>query len=129
MTSEYKVTKGLVFRTRSFDDSNPRAARKGRKPLHPLLSENIETFEEEIVRRKSWHTEELKGTPLNLGRNGHTAPLVIITSPDRDRHEGRENGEPEEKEVEINSETHKNCEEKGRRPSLVSRNLKKIFKK
>ena len=126
MTSEYKVTKGWVFRTRSFDDSNPRAARKGRKPLHPLLSENIE---EEIVRRNSWHTEELKGTPLNLGRNGHTAPLVIITSPDRDRHEGIENGEPEEKNVEIISETDKNCEVKQRRPSLVSRNLMKIFKK
>ena len=57
------------FRTLSFDDSNPRAARKGRKPLKPIPKDSLQKslLDPEDSRRRSWHSEEISTYFLDFG--------------------------------------------------------------
>ena len=76
------------FRTLSFDDSNPCAARKGREPLNPINKDSLQKslLDPEDSRRRSWHSEEISTYFLDVGisskgRITHVAPIVIITIP------------------------------------------------
>ena len=74
------------FRTLSFDDSNPRAARKGRKPLNPTHKDSLQKslLDPADDRRRSWHSEEISTYFLDFGISSkgkitHVAPIVIIS--------------------------------------------------
>jgi len=69
-------------RTHSFDDSNPRAARKGRSAAASLRSSLLDL--DMASRRRSWHSEEISSYFLDFGtrtKQSHVAPIVIVTQP------------------------------------------------
>jgi len=111
-------------RTHSFDDSNPRAARKGRSATSSLRGSLLDL--DLASRRRSWHSEELSSLFLDFGargKTGHVAPIVIVTQPVvESRKPGRELLDPPYRHY-----IHE--KKKERRPSIVSRNFRKMFGK
>ena len=78
-----------LFRTQSFDDSDPRSARKGRKPLKETDNENDpvqkDLLDPDVGSRRSWHSDEISKN-INFGTSSkkskvHIAPIVIISAP------------------------------------------------
>ena len=122
----------FFFRTLSFDDSNPRAARKGRKPLNIKHKDSLQKslLDPDDGRRRSWHNEEIGTYFLDFGisskgRISHVAPIVIISIP-----------VVEVKPPPISPTTidppykhYIHETKKERRPSIVKRNFRKIFGK
>lgn len=128
-----KRRKSKVFeRTLSFDDSNPRAARKGRKPLHPTHQDSLQKslLDPEDDRRRSWHSEEISTYFLDFGISSkgkitHVAPIVIISIP------VIEVKPPPISPTTIDPPYKHYIHEtkKERRPSIVRRNFRKLFGK
>ena len=122
----------LYFRTLSFDDSNPRAARKGRKPRNPTPKDSLQKslLDPEYERRRSWHNEEISTYFVDFGissagRKTHIAPIVIISTPvveARPPSTTPTNIDPPYKHYIHHTK-------KERRPSIVRRNFRKIFGK
>ena len=122
----------LYFRTLSFDDSNPRAARKGRKPRIPTSKDSLQKslLDPEYERRRSWHNEEISTYFVDFGissagRKTHIAPIVIISTPvveARPPSTTPTNIDPPYKHYIHHTK-------KERRPSIVRRNFRKIFGK
>ena len=114
----------------SFDDSNPRAARKGREPLNPIKNDSLQKslLDPEDGRRRSWHSEEISTYFLDPGisskiRAAHIAPIVIISSPCVEVPPISPGPiDPPYKHYIHNTK-------KERRPSIVKRNFRKIFGK
>jgi len=120
-------------RTLSFDDSNPRAARKGRKPFNNVPKDSLQNsfLDPEGGRRRSWHSEEIPtyfldfGVFPSKGRIVHVAPIVIVTTPIIDVRP------PPITPTSIDPPYQHYIHEvkKERRPSIVRRNFRKIFGK
>jgi len=120
-------------RTLSFDDSNPRAARKGRKPLNNVPKDSLHQslLDQECGRRRSWHNEDIPAYFLDFGvlpgksRIVHVAPIVIVTTP------VLEVKPPPIMPTSIDPPYQHYIHEvkKERRPSIVRRNFRKIFGK
>ena len=122
----------VYFRTLSFDDSNPRAARKGRKPLNPTHKDSLQKslLDPEDSWRRSWHSEEISTYFLDFGISSkgkitHVAPIVIISIP------VIEVKPPPISPTDIDPPYKHYIHEtkKERRPSIVRRNFRKIFGK
>ena len=114
----------------SFDDRNPRAARKGREPLNPIKNGSLQKslLDPEDGRRRSWHSEEISTYFLDPGisskiRAAHIAPIVIISSPCVEVPPISPGPiDPPYKHYIHNTK-------KEKRPSIVKRNFRKIFGK
>ena len=135
----------LICRTHSFDDSNPRAARKGRKAVNNSVKNDL--LEPDVGRRRSWHShsEEIRTNTSDFGTSGkrknvHIAPIVIVATPVIEENptsisvnqidpvsEKKSATNPNSPDLPYNHYIHQNKKE--RRPSIVKRNFKKIFGK
>ena len=137
-SSRVVVTILDTFRTHSFDDSNPRAARNGRQPVQ---SDNNFV---QGGRRRSWHNEQSTNFSTIFDTSDrkspvHIAPIVIISTPESDETPIPDpvsslTISPEKKpapsppaSTDLNQDIHHN--KKDRRPSIVKRNFRKIFGK
>ena len=114
------------YRTSSFDDGNPQAVKPGRKSSHRKSSLQKNLLNPESTRRHSWHNEEITTYFLDLGISSkgriiHIAPVVIVSTPEVDSEHTNNSHQY------VNSSVHD--VKKERRPSMVTRNFKKIFRK
>lgn len=114
-------------RTHSFDDSNPRAARKGARARKSAAFRGSLLDLAQQDRRSSWHSEDIAFLFPDFGNKtpGHVAPIVIVSTPVPDGKKAvREIPEPPYRHY-----TGLHEKKKERRPSIVSRNFRKMFGK